>query len=89
MLRHLKESHCGTNKNLDFIENYKLFISYICKECKQRFDRKENLTRHMSTVHLAHDEKRKFHCLQCPSKFSRKDTLKFHLSKKHSNKDVE
>ena len=38
MLRNLKESHCNTNKNLEFIENYKQCISYICKECNQRFD---------------------------------------------------
>ena len=85
MLRHLKESHCGSDKNLDYIENYKLSISYICKECNQRFDRKENLTRHMGTVHTDNDDKKKFLCQQCPSKFSRKDNLKFHMSKKHSN----
>ena len=82
MQRHLKEIHCDTDKNLDFIENYKLFISYTCKECNQRFDRKENLTRHMGTVHTDNDEKKKFLCQQCPSKFSRKDNLKFHMSKK-------
>ncbi|KAI8988138.1 hypothetical protein BDF20DRAFT_790357, partial [Mycotypha africana] len=49
--------------------------SFSCHLCDKTFDRKHDLSRHISTVH---NGERAFACAECSSTFSRKDALARH-----------
>ncbi|KAI8994740.1 hypothetical protein BDB01DRAFT_773918 [Pilobolus umbonatus] len=68
----------GTHELLHDPQRIKKFQ---CDSCSKRFDRKNDLDRHASTIH--HKERR-FACSSCTERFSRNDALKRHRIKKHS-----
>lgn len=61
-------------------ENLKL--DWTCDKCGKIFYRKENLSSHISSVHL---KTYKFKCSLCPAKYFRSDHLKTHQLMKHSD----
>ena len=52
-------------------------VGLDCNICTEKFDHKENLRRHMRTVH----EEKQYYCILCNNSYARKDKLKEHYSK--------
>ena len=50
MLRHRREVHLLASKYLEFADSES--FDYKCERCDRMFERKENLKRHVSTVHM-------------------------------------
>ena len=76
MLRHKREVHLITSKYLEFADPES--VGYKCDKCDQWFERKENLKRHVSTVHIESKDQR-FTCDKCNKTFGRIDSLKRHM----------
>ena len=72
-MRHKREVHLITSKYLEFADQE--YFGYKCDKCDQR---KENLKRHVSTVHMESKDQR-FTCDKCNKTFGRIDSLKRHM----------
>lgn len=55
----------------------------ICKICNKKFERKDNYTQHVATVH---EGKRQFQCFLCGKKFKQKAHLRRHTASIHYEK---
>ena len=67
-------------------------VGLDCSICTAKFDHKDNLRRHMRTIH----EEKQYNCILCNKSYARKDKLKEHYSKcsdiikkAAANKDME
>ena len=78
--RHVCEKHMETNKNSHFTEDISSIGDIMCDRCEKTFKRRENLERHMKSVHA---EKKLFSCDLCTETFSRKDVLVRHVKCVH------
>ena len=56
----------------------------VCNFCNKIFSRKENLKRHIASIH----EEKKLKCVFCEQIFSRKDRLKSHVVLVHTKKEL-
>jgi Zinc finger, C2H2 type len=59
--------------------------TFDCKICPLKFNRNENLTRHMKTVH---ENTIRFECAKCSVSFTRKDSLITHQKRSRCGKRV-
>ena len=75
MLRHKKEVHLISSKYLLFADPES--VGFKCETCDQKFERKDHLKRHVSTVHKESKDQR-FTCENCSKSFGRIDSLKRH-----------
>ena len=81
--RHVREKHQETNKNSHFTQDVSSIGDIQCDGCEKTFKRRENLERHMKSVHA---EKKLFSCGLCTKTFSRKDILVRHVKCVHDTK---
>lgn len=58
--------------------------SYSCDQCAQKFERIDNLQRHVASVH----EKRRFRCTSCDKVFSRQTNANRHAKQHKDGADV-
>ena len=70
-----------TNKNTHFVEDLSSIDIIKCNSSEKTFKRRENLERHIKTVHA---EKKLFPCDLCTKTFSRKDILVRHVKCVHN-----